>query len=154
MNTKTKQIVVTATALFLVTAAGVMAATWRGTGSIQQGAVVDPAVIKQNFDYLYERINELENASVSTENMVFRTANVGEDEYGSWSATFGGTTRWWGVNTHADDTCDQYHRTAYTCPVNASKTRCKDIMQVSGANNWKQRYVTCKKASVPYILED
>lgn len=153
MKTYIKNIGFIALGAFLVTGVTVFATTWRGTDSIQQNTIIEPSVISQNFDYLYERVKELESNSLNADELQFRPANVGEDEYGAWSAKFAGTTRWWGRDTHPDDTCNKRHRTAYTCPVGVSK-KCNDIMQVSGINDWKRRTITCKKAAVPYMLLD
>lgn len=155
MKHYSKQIIITAFALFLVTGVSVYAAaTWRGTTSISQGTVIEAGIIKDNFDYLYERVRALEDAS-GGENTTTAYVNGSEDIYGSWRDRSGRNDLYYTTAAQQAENCEQTTdgyspdpavTYAYTCAPSDNKT-CTDVRSLSGPVR-QSRTVTCKRAVV------
>lgn len=131
-----KNIAFVALGAFLVTGVTVFAATWQGTSSIKNGTVIEPDVIQENLDYLYERVEAFDNLDTYI-------ANVGEDDYGPWGPEFVGNF----TRTSDQDTCHGNAFAEYTCPRMSTKS-CVDIIDAPGWNDFRKRDVQCKQFRV------
>ena len=144
---KTSTIAAFVAGVFLAGGLAVYAATWQGTSTIRDGQIIEPSIIKDNFDYLYEQLNLLKNNQGTgiPEGYSPQWVNGTEDTATGWSTVTKTTNQ-----QMESDTCDSDQYTDYQCGANIQKS-CRDIMYIESIPSsggvttyqYKKRTVTC-----------